>query len=225
MAFHTQSRYDFLLPAVFLAAAAGGLDAYTYLEHGEVFAGLQTGNLILLGTHVGQGEFVMRYLLSILMFMVGTLVVRLLQHRYPSDANLSRSTLVIIYEIILIGLSGLLAPNVSDIVTTGLLSMTAAGQLQEFRRLNGGPFTSLMMTGNIRTLAESLYDVVIRHNHDAAKKGLATFAIILSFVLGAGLNGIMVQRFGQTTIWISAIILVFAFLASHYYSASEEAEV
>lgn len=32
-----------------LAATAGGLDAYTYLVHGEVFAGLQTGNFILLG--------------------------------------------------------------------------------------------------------------------------------------------------------------------------------
>ena len=39
-----------------LAATAGGLDAYTYLVHGEVFAGLQTGNFILLGVHLGQGH-------------------------------------------------------------------------------------------------------------------------------------------------------------------------
>lgn len=40
-----------------LAATAGGLDAYTYLVHGEVFAGLQTGNFILLGVHLGQGHW------------------------------------------------------------------------------------------------------------------------------------------------------------------------
>ncbi|KRK48461.1 YoaK family protein [Secundilactobacillus kimchicus] len=217
MQIHTQSKYDYLLPAALLAAAAGGLDAYTYLEHGEVFAGLQTGNLILLGTHLGQGQSATRYLISIMMFMVGTLIVRLLQHRYPSDANLSRSTIVIFYEILLIGLSGGLSAHVSDIVTTGLLSMAAAGQLQEFRRLNGGPFTSLMMTGNIRTLAESLYDAAFKHDHQASVKGLATLTIIISFVLGAGFNGVMVTYWGDTTIWISAIILFITWLSSHVY--------
>ncbi|GEP21872.1 hypothetical protein FC71_GL000529 [Latilactobacillus sakei subsp. carnosus DSM 15831] len=37
-----------------LLAAAGGFDSYTFLVYGQVFAGLQTGNLILLGTHIGQ---------------------------------------------------------------------------------------------------------------------------------------------------------------------------
>ncbi|MEG0079125.1 DUF1275 family protein, partial [Enterococcus sp.] len=46
--------HERLIIGVFLAAAAGGLDAYTYLFHGEVFAGLQTGNFILLGLNLGQ---------------------------------------------------------------------------------------------------------------------------------------------------------------------------
>ena len=49
--------HERLIIGVFLAAAAGGLDAYTYLFHGEVFAGLQTGNFILLGLNLGQGDF------------------------------------------------------------------------------------------------------------------------------------------------------------------------
>lgn len=39
-----------------LTMAAGCIDAHSYLLHGQVFAGLQTGNLILLGVRLGQGE-------------------------------------------------------------------------------------------------------------------------------------------------------------------------
>lgn len=44
--------HETLIIGILLAMSAGGLDAYTYLVHGEVFAGLQTGNLILLGIHL-----------------------------------------------------------------------------------------------------------------------------------------------------------------------------
>lgn len=36
-----------------LTMAAGGIDAYSYIFHGQVFAGLQTGNMILLGVNLG----------------------------------------------------------------------------------------------------------------------------------------------------------------------------
>ncbi|WP_434976965.1 DUF1275 family protein [Latilactobacillus sakei] len=39
-----------------LLAAAGGFDSYTFLVHGQVFAGLQTGNLILLGDAYWSNE-------------------------------------------------------------------------------------------------------------------------------------------------------------------------
>lgn len=37
------------LIAILLAITSGGIDAYTFIEQGGVFAGLQTGNSILLG--------------------------------------------------------------------------------------------------------------------------------------------------------------------------------
>lgn len=64
-----------------LTMTAGALDAYSYLAHGAVFAGLQTGNLILLGTHLGQLQLsaIGRYLTAMVAFMVGTMLVRSLQ--------------------------------------------------------------------------------------------------------------------------------------------------
>lgn len=45
------------LPVGLLLALAGGiLDSYTYLNRGQVFATAETGNLVLLGIHLAQGE-------------------------------------------------------------------------------------------------------------------------------------------------------------------------
>ena len=49
--------HESLLIGTLLTAAAGSFDAFTYLLHGEVFAGLQTGNVILLGIHLGQAQW------------------------------------------------------------------------------------------------------------------------------------------------------------------------
>ena len=77
----TYPIHERLLIGTLLTAAAGSFDAYTYLLHGEVFAGLQTGNVILLGVHLGQGQWytAIRYLVPILAFMFGTMAARALQ--------------------------------------------------------------------------------------------------------------------------------------------------
>lgn len=73
------------LPIGILLAMAGGfLDVYTYLFHGEVFASMQSGNVILMGVSVAQGRYheIIRYLLPIGMFMIGIFMTNLLKHRF-----------------------------------------------------------------------------------------------------------------------------------------------
>ena len=51
--------------AVFLTLAGGFQDAYSYNCRGKVFANAQTGNIVLLGQNLAQGnwDLVLRYLL------------------------------------------------------------------------------------------------------------------------------------------------------------------
>ena len=37
-----------------LALSGGFMDAYSYMERGEVFANAQTGNMLLFGVHLSQ---------------------------------------------------------------------------------------------------------------------------------------------------------------------------
>ena len=49
------------------------MDAYSYMERGEVFANAQTGNMLLFGVHLSQGDFqnTMKYLFPVLAFALG----------------------------------------------------------------------------------------------------------------------------------------------------------
>lgn len=211
--------HERLIIGVFLAAAAGGLDAYTYLFHGEVFAGLQTGNFILLGLNLGQGDFtaILRYLVPITAFFIGSVATRFLQHQLADDTSLrSRQKIVLILEISLMVGVALLSPYISDKFASALLSLAAAAQLQEFRKLHAGPFTSLMMTGNLRTLGETTWDAFIHHDQKASAKFKDTAIIIFSFVCGATLNSLLANVLGFATITLSAVILLIPLFILHF---------
>lgn len=191
-----------------LAATAGGLDAYTYLVHGEVFAGLQTGNFILLGVHLGQGHWgaLPRYLIPILAFALGALAARYLQTKISKNQQLW----FLAFEIILLLIVGLFSAHLPNLLANALLSITAAAQLQEFQRLKGKPFTSLMMTGNLRNLSTNFFEGYIQQDSAKRMAFRDTSIILLSFMLGALLNGLLVTYFNVHTILFSLIFLAFA---------------
>lgn len=191
-----------------LAATAGGLDAYTYLVHGEVFAGLQTGNFILLGVHLGQGHWsaLIHYLIPIIAFALGALLTRYLQTTISQNQPLW----FLAFEIILLLSVGIFSPYLPNLLTNALLSIAAATQLQEFQKLKGKPFTSLMMTGNLRNLSTYFFEGYIKHDASKQSAFKDTLIILSSFVLGALLNGFLATYFNQRTIFFSLIFLLIA---------------
>lgn len=210
--------YQQLYFGAFLAAVAGGLDAYTYLEHGGVFAGLQTGNLILLGVSLSKGQFakVGYYLTALIAFGLGTIFIRHVQHYFKQN-YLKRAYFVLAYEFALMVLVAMISHNAPDVITVILVAITAAAQLQEFRKLQDGPFTSLMMTGNIRTAAENLYTGYVHHDVVAQQKATDTGIVIGSFAGGALLSGIFVPWLKDAAILVPAVLVLGAifYLAQH----------
>ena len=66
---HGQMSESLLLGAM-LAMAGGFFDAYTYLCRGKVFANAQTGNIVLFGANIAEGNWLRaaEYFLPILAF-------------------------------------------------------------------------------------------------------------------------------------------------------------
>lgn len=205
------ARHERTVFGAILTLAAGGLDAYSYLVHGEVFAGLQTGNLILFGVHLGQGDLVGsgRYLVSLLAFFVGTIIVRVLQrHRWLGQHDPQRRQAILLYVAVVLVLAVVFSQWGAAVLGTALLSVAAAAVLQEFRRLNGGPFTPLMMTGNLRTLAETSFDALWLHEQKAWTKLRQTATIMVTFAVGAGLVALLRRWLGAATIVVPVIALL-----------------
>ncbi|MCS4532768.1 YoaK family protein [Neisseria montereyensis] len=198
----THERLEF---GMVLAAAAGGLDAYTYLVHGEVFAGLQTGNFILLGIRLGQGNWdvLINYIIPIIAFFSGALIARHLQTKLINRPRLW----FLIFETALLLFVGLFSPVLPHLLTNALLSIAAAMQLQAFTKLKGKPFTSLMMTGNLRNLSTNFFEGYIDHDPDKKIAFQDTLLILASFAFGALVNGFFVAYFDERTILLSLIFL------------------
>lgn len=194
-----------------LTMVAGSIDSYTFLVHGEVFAGLQTGNLILLGVNLGKGQFgtSLRYALSLLAFFVGTIIIRLFQrNKWFEKADQRRHKMILLYELLLLLIIAAFGQYMPNLLATSILSMAAAAELQEFRKLDGGPFTPLMMTGNLRTLAESSFDAVVYHESIAKRKLQTTGFIMLTFGVGAALVAMLIPLVGSLAILLPAGLLL-----------------
>ena len=58
---------------ILLALSGGFMDAYSYIGRGGVFANAQTGNMLLLGVHLSEGDIpdAIRYLCPVLAFTFG----------------------------------------------------------------------------------------------------------------------------------------------------------
>lgn len=212
---HPRKHTEETLFGALLTMAAGCIDAHSYLLHGQVFAGLQTGNLILLGVKLGEGQFAQsaRYVISLTAFICGTVLIRSLQrHKRLGEHDVLRRRLILGYEasmLLLIAAIGARLPDVADIA---LLSFTAAAELQEFRRLEGSPFTALMMTGNLRSLSESSFDVIVYHDENAKQRLRVMLSVLASFAFGAMLMELITPYLHNAGLIAPAVVILIAML-------------
>lgn len=188
---------DSLLMGALLTMLAGSIDAYSFLIHGGVFAGLQTGNLILLGVEISHGNLVamQQYIFSIVSFALGAILVRYIQHKFDdshTNANF-RKIGILIYQIVLLGASFYAYQQHLGILSTALISVAAASELQEFKMLKGKPFTPIMMTGNLRKISESGIDWLIFKQQSAKHSFVDTLVVIAAFIGGATLTGFFIK--------------------------------
>ncbi|CAI2591503.1 hypothetical protein AKUH3B202X_06020 [Apilactobacillus kunkeei] len=204
------------LIAILLSITSGGIDAYTFIEQGGVFAGLQTGNSILFGISLANHEFdqSLKYIFSIIFFALGIVIIKVMQRKLDS-INI-RKVIIMFYEIVVIMIVGLLVKNTSSVLIVGLLSLVSAAQLQEFKLLKGNPFNPLMMTGNISKIANNAYLALVDHDKKAQSLLMDTIMVITSFILGTFIIGIVDHYLNAYSVLVLIIplslVIIFNFI-------------
>jgi uncharacterized membrane protein YoaK (UPF0700 family) len=203
----TNSLFD----AMLLAATGGLLDGLVFLNHGHVFATAMTGNLIFLGIAAITQNWsdIIPRVAPLVAFFFGVLTSKHLRTRLGI-----RSLLVsLVLEIVTVFTLGLLPDTFPDMAFTAIIAYVAAIQVASFRRVDRFAFNSTFATGNLRDVAEGLYDALLPNASRETRKNGRIEArdlglISLCFLAGAVLGAWTASRFANQSFWLALPLLI-----------------
>ena len=209
---HNGQMSEAFCTAMFLSLSGGLQDVYTYLYRGKVFANAQTGNIVLCGVKLVEGDWgaVLHYLVPLCFFALGVFAAELLRQKFRQMQRLHWRQLVVLCEILMLFVVGFF-PQEWNLVANALVSFACAMQVQAFRKVNGYAFASTMCIGNLRSGMDSLCSWLVAGNRTAKDKALHYFAIIFLFALGAALGSVALNFCGAMAIWFSCLLLTVSF--------------
>ena len=181
-----------------LALSGGFMDAYSYMERGEVFANAQTGNMLLFGVHLSQGDFqnTLKYLFPVLAFAPGNL----LHWRQIS---------VLAEALILIAVS--FFPTALNLPANALTSFACGIQVESFRKIHGKGIATTMCIGNLRSGTENLHHYFHTKERHFLDTSLLYYGIIACFIVGAVIGNAAVQLFRTKAILGCSFLLLISF--------------
>lgn len=208
---HGQMSDSFLMSA-FIILSGGLQDAYTYCCRDKVFANAQTGNIVLMSTHLFAGDWagVFRYFVPVISFMAGIFVAECVHRRYKCMEKVHWRQLIILVEIVLLFFVGFL-PREVNTFANALVSFVCAMQVQTFHKVRGHAYASTMCIGNMRSGTESFCEFARTGNKAALHKAATYFSVILVFAIGAGIGSAAVATLGDRSILICCASLAVSF--------------
>ena len=196
-----------------LAAAGGLLDAYTYLSRGGVFANAETGNMVLFGICLIQGQWrrAAGYLLPILAFALGVLAAEFIREHHRSGPRYHWRHTVLLAEITVPCAVAFLPRGEWDPAANTLVAFVCALQVETFRKVRGNPFATTMCTGNLRSGTEAIYHALTGGKRTSVEKGLCYYAVIACFIAGAALGVLLTKLAPQRAVLGAAVLQLAAF--------------
>lgn len=201
-----------LLVGCLMAASGGFQDAYTYNVRGEVFANAQTGNIVLVGQSIALGHWAVavEHLIPVLAFAGGVFAAEQVRSRFHSHSRAFhwRQAVVLLEAVILLLVAFI--PNQLDLLANVLVSLVCAMQVESFRKIEGNAYATTMCIGNLRSGTEQLYYWHRTHNKGYLHRAKVYYLVILVFVLGAALGGVVSRSWGRYAIVLCCPVLLLA---------------
>lgn len=197
-------RDETLQVALLLAFTGGCLDAYTWIIHG-VMANAQTANLVLLWVHGTAGEWgqAAHFFPPIAAFAVGVTVAAWLRRAAKDQASVI-STLIEISLLLVVGILHNRLPNMAG--TLGI-SFVAAMQTAIFAKVEGVPYSSVMITGNFRQAIEGLF-TLLSGQRGSFRRPCIFAALCATFGIGAAAGAYVTKYIPDLALGPPAVALM-----------------
>ncbi|XKM12492.1 YoaK family protein [Orbaceae bacterium ac157xtp] len=190
---------------ILLAVIGGFLDAYSFLCYDGVFANTQTGNMVLLGITLFNGDFAnfFDYLIPIIAFSIGIIITEFLLKFFVGTFFIW----VLITEIFILFIIAFLPESMPHIVVTAAISFMCSIQIGSFRKICGAPYTSTMCTGNLRSAMGLLFTSITNKDRDALIQCLRYLVIILFFCIGSAIGAMLINWINRLSILFCCLLL------------------
>ena len=129
---------------IILALAGGFMDVYSYIGRDHVFANAQTGNILLVGVSISEGNWALagRYFFPVVSFAVGIMLADLVHERFGSVIHWRQVT-VFFEAVILLGVSFIPGGDF-NLLANCLTSFACGMQVESFRKIHGHGIATTM---------------------------------------------------------------------------------
>lgn len=205
-----RARPERLPVGMLLAVVGGGLDAYTYLARGGVFANAQTGNVVLFGVKAAGGHWAqaLLHLPPIGAFVLGQAAALGLARARAHHSIRHAARLVLAVEIVVLVAVGLVPVSWPDEVTTVAVAFVSSVQVGTFRLVDDVTYKSTMTTGNLERLVGTGFRWLVDGDAAGGRQTRRLVAIVVAFAVGAALGAVATRGIGVRAVWLGAALLV-----------------
>ena len=196
---------------IILALSGGFMDAYSYLERGRVFANAQTGNMLLLGVSLSEGNFhlVVRYLFPVLAFAIGIALADVV--RIKGIIRLHWRQISVLFEALILATVSFMPHNM-NLLANSLTSLACGIQVESFRKIHGNGIATTMCIGNLRSATQNLCSYFYTKEKGHLEKGLLYYGIIFCFVIGAVIVNACIKIFHEKALLCCSVMRFLAFI-------------
>ncbi|WP_130811431.1 YoaK family protein [Olsenella sp. Marseille-P4559] len=197
--------------AAILAFSGGLMDAYSYLARGKVFANAQTGNILLFGVNLADGDVhgALHYAVPVVAFAVGIALAHSIKLLSRERRLHWRQTALFVEAALLFVVS--FVPDDLNLIANSLTSLGCGIQVQAFRKLHGNGFATTMCIGNLRSGTQQLIDYAHEKDRAHLEGSLLYYGVILCFAIGAIVGSRAIGVLGSKAILVSTALLLVAF--------------
>lgn len=206
--------------ALIIFFIAGYQNAYTYVVRGNVFANLQTGNMILVSFHIAHGDFTIvgRYLIPLIFFCIGCAIASYIRLK---NVNLARKYWhwqcnALLIQLIIFTLVGFIDQQY-NIVANALITMNAAFILVTFDKFKGITLPSTMMIGNLKNSVQDIVAYALDHDKTHIHHFCVVFGLLNTFILGCLVESYIAQICHDASIWGALPLTLLAILIIEKY--------
>lgn len=140
-------------------------------------ANAQTGNILLFGVNLSEGNFKMaiHYFLPVLAFALGIALAEIV-HTKELEILHWRQAAVLIEAVMLVGVS--FFPLSLNLLANSLTSFACGIQVESFRKIRGNGIATTMCIGNLRSGTQNLCNYFHNKDIEYFKSSLLYYGII-----------------------------------------------